>query len=397
MQINGAEGQRPGTALLLAGAPAGKGALVDANSVIPTLAAVAPAAWTGTAATTMIELVDPVEPQAVLTRIRGAALVEGPLTIVLVGQLHLDRKQHALHVALARTTPSTMRYTALPWAWLTGELQQRAPGTTTLYADLVADPEAWQLLDQEPLTIPQGARAYGVIAPPPPRRRIVKPRYTYALAQILRSGYQTGPDQLHLEVLHRAAVPDEALVLGPRPAPTAAVPPANPALAPARPVLPAQAQRPASGVPAAAADEELHEQIAAASKAGDHQLADELAVAAEQRAARTFGPNSFATIHWTEVRAFVASVAQDPAASCQLWLTAAETRLDTLQQATDAHDVESAVDRAHHQWLQLRDPVAARAYAPRLVALRRRVPGRQRGALESIQKMLERLNSLPTR
>ncbi|MQS38812.1 hypothetical protein FFZ77_25455, partial [Streptomyces katsurahamanus] len=38
----------PGTALLIAAAPAGKGRLVDASSVLPSLAAVPPSALTGT-------------------------------------------------------------------------------------------------------------------------------------------------------------------------------------------------------------------------------------------------------------------------------------------------------------------------------------------------------------
>ncbi|MFD5065827.1 hypothetical protein ACFWNO_47080, partial [Streptomyces sp. NPDC058394] len=82
--------------------------------------------------------------------------------------------------------------------------------------------------------------------------------------------------------------------------------------------------------------------------------------------------------------------------SCLLWLQAAQTRLDTLQQAPDAHDIETAIDRAHHQWDRVRDAAHARRLAPQLVALPSRVPGRQRAALDAIQKKLERLNSLPT-
>ncbi|WP_371558760.1 hypothetical protein OG416_39120 (plasmid) [Streptomyces longwoodensis] len=492
MQINGAQ-DRPGTALLLAAAPTGKGKLTDAGSVIPVLAAVPPAALAGTAAATLIELADPTDPQAVLTRVRGAAATEGPLTVVLVGQLQLDRKQRGVHLALARTTPSTIRYTALPWSWLVSELRQRRPDTTTLYVDLVADAEVWQLLDEEPLDLPGGARAYGVIAPPPGRRRIAHPAYTHALAQILRAGERLTPDQLHHAALRRAAVAEGALVLGPErptapvntqlppartapeaPAPLpAATPPQAPA--PVAPVAPApvyaQAPQPAAqpqpiGAPAfqpptftpptfqppvfaqraptqdapavrqaqpqqqaapapvpAAAPQQLpppprtqqrtvspvyepsaavvpveqdpHEQITALSTAGRHQEAVAMAAAAEQRVVQSLGADTFAAVHWIEVRAYLHSVAQDPYGSCQLWLQAAQTRLDTLQQAPDAHDVENAVDRAHHLWDRIRDAAQARSLAPQLVALRRRVPGRQRAALDAIQKKVERLNSLP--
>lgn len=478
MQINGAQ-DRPGTALLLAAAPTGKGKLTDAGSVIPVLAAVPPAALAGTAAATLIELADPTDPQAVLTRVRGAAATEGPLTVVLVGQLQLDRRQQGVHLALARTTPSTIRYTALPWSWLVSELRQRRPDTTTLYVDLVADAEVWQLLDEEPLDFPSGARAYGVIAPPPGRRHIAHPAYTHALAQILRAGERLAPDQLHHAALRRAAVAEDALVIGPErpaapavntqlppartapeapapipaaapqqpPAPVAPVvqpqPPQVPApaartigapvafppppvfSAPATPAAPAQPRQqaapPAARVPAAPVqlppppprtqrtvspvyepsnavvpvEQDPHEQISALSKAGRHQEAIAMAAAAEQRAVQTLGADTFVAVHWIEVRAFLVSVAQDPGTSCLLWLQAAQTRLDTLQQAPDAHDVENAVDRAHYQWDRIRDAAQARALAPQLVALRRRVPGRQRAALDAIQKKVERLNSLP--
>lgn len=453
MQINGAQ-DRPGTALLLAAAPTGKGKLTEASSVIPVLSAVPPAAL---AAATLIELADPVDPQAVLTRVRGAAATEGLLTVVLVGQLQLDQRQRAVHLSLARTTPSTVRYTALPWAWLVAELQQRRPEMTVVYLDLVADAEVWQLLDEEPLPLPGGARTYGVIAPPPGRRRIANPAYTHALAQILRTGQRPGPDRLHHEILRRAAVVEGALILGPEqpavavnyqlppaspapavPAPVPAVqlpvPPASPAPAPPPPVATAARYAPPPSVPVQAppvapppavpgqvppplpprsqrevspvyvpSNEVIpvhgdpHERIASLSRAGRHQEALALAAAVEAHAVQNFGADTIAAVHWVEVRAFLASAAQDPGQSCLLWLQAAETRLGTLQQALDSPDVEAAVDGAHHQWTQMRDPEAARAYAPRLVALRRQVPGRQRGALDAIQKALERLNGLSVR
>ncbi|ELP62437.1 hypothetical protein PV735_46830 [Streptomyces turgidiscabies] len=453
MQTNGAQ-VRPGTALLIAAAPTGKGKLTEASSVIPVLAAVPPAALAGTVAATLIELADPTDPQAVLTRVRGAATTEGPLTVVLVGQLQLDRRQRVVHLALARTTPSTIRYTALPWAWLVQELQQRRPDTTVLFVDLVADAEVWQLLDEEPLSLPGGARTYGVVAPPPGRRRIAHPAYTHALAQILRTGQRPDADRLHHEILRRTVAVEGTLVLGPEQptgtvntqlppassapavpapaqpqAPAAQMTPAPPAgpgafqLPPPptfahthAPALPAQV-RPTSSAPAQVpppprAQREVspvyvpspdvpvqadpHERIAALAQAGRHQEATALAVAAEQHAVRTFGADTFAAVHWIEVRAHLASVANDPGQSGALWLQAAQTRLDTLQQAPDSNDVESAVDRAHYQWDRIRDAAHARHLAPQLVALRRRVPGRQRAALDAIQKKVERLNRLPT-
>ncbi|MGV9317251.1 hypothetical protein ACWDR0_34525, partial [Streptomyces sp. NPDC003691] len=105
-------------------------------------------------------------------------------------------------------------------------------------------------------------------------------------------------------------------------------------------------------------------------------------------------PRGPGAIHWLEVRADLARLAGDPALSCELWMAAADARL-ARGQTVDDPDVEGAVDRAHHQWEQIPDGQRARGAAPRLVALRRRVPGRQRGALRVLQRRLEQLHAGP--
>jgi hypothetical protein len=136
----------PGTVLLVAASPLGRGRLVDAASVLPVLAAVPPAVLAGTDTANVVELADPLEPQAVLTRLRAAAASPGPLTVYVTGQLQLDRRQRLPHLAMARTTPSTVRYTAFPWHWFRDELRLRPGGTTTLLLDLHADTESWRWL-----------------------------------------------------------------------------------------------------------------------------------------------------------------------------------------------------------------------------------------------------------
>ncbi|WP_033320429.1 hypothetical protein [Streptomyces yerevanensis] len=195
----------PGTVLLLAASPAGKGCLVDAASVLPVLAAVAPAVLSGADTANVVELADPLEPQAVLTRLRAAATAPGPLTVFLTGQLQLDRRQRLPHLALARTTPSTVRYTGFPWHWIREELRLRAPGSTTVFVDLHTDAETWQHLITQPLAVGPGARLYGRIAPPPPRRTLAVPTYMKSVATILRSGHRPAPSQLHQQALTRVS------------------------------------------------------------------------------------------------------------------------------------------------------------------------------------------------
>ncbi|MFF7161379.1 hypothetical protein ACFZBP_08305 [Streptomyces sp. NPDC008086] len=193
----------PGTVLLLAAAPAGKGCLVDAASVLPVLAAVPPTVLSGTDTANVVELADPLEPQAVLTRLRAAAASPAPLTVFVTGQLHLDRRQHLPHLALARTTPSTVRYTGFPWHWFREELRLRAPGSTSLVLDLHADAETWEWLGANPLDSGRNNAVYGRIAPPPSRRTVAGPAYMKAVATLLRSGHRPSLDQLHQQALTR--------------------------------------------------------------------------------------------------------------------------------------------------------------------------------------------------
>ncbi|MEU9859795.1 hypothetical protein AB0D99_02910 [Streptomyces sp. NPDC047971] len=211
-----------GTALLLAAAPAGRGRAVDAASVLPALAAVPPSALTGTPAATVVELADPLDPQTVLTRLRAAAATAGPLAVYLVGQLQLDRRQHLPHLALARSTPTTLRYTGLPWHWLASELAARRPGTTTVVADLVADPELWQRLGAVPslLSLGPGPRLYGRVAPAPRRGDPVTPEYLRHFATIWRTGARPPLPHLHAEAAAQQAG-TEALLLTPAQGPGA--------------------------------------------------------------------------------------------------------------------------------------------------------------------------------
>lgn len=351
----------PGTVLLLAASPMGKGRLVDAASVLPVLAAVTPAVLSGTDTANVVELADPLEPQAVLTRLRAAAAAPGPLTVFVTGQLQLDRRQRLPHLALARTTAATVRYTALPWHWIREELRLRPSGATTLVADLHADAETWEHLRGTPLDSGRNNAVFGRIAPPPPRRQVAAPSYMKAVATLLRSGSRPPLEQLHEQALARIA--DEGghrdLVL-------------------------------ASSGRLGAADP--HAEISAAVQDGRHADADAIAARHEGAAVRAYGPAAEDALHWAEVRADLAMFAGDPVRSCRTWLGVATARL-AAGQAPDAPAVEAAVDRAHHQWGCIDDTARARELGPALAELRLRVPGRRQGALDHVQQHLRQLQT----
>lgn len=385
----------PGTVLLLAASPAGRGCLVDAASVLPVLAAVPPGVLSGTDTANVVELADPLQPQAVLTRLRAAAAAPGPLTLFVTGQLQLDRRQRLPHLALARTTPSTVRYTGLPWHWLRDEFRLRAAGSTTLLLDLHADAETWEWLRSRPLDSGRGTAVYGRIAPPPPSRRAVAvPAYMKAVATILRSGWRPPVAQLHEQALARVGVEGYAdLVLAPGGG--MAGTPGNVDPGPRyRPEVP----RPQSAGGRAGADRpqdgagDPHAAISAAVRSGRHHDADALAARHEQAAVRAYGTGSEEALHWSEVRADLAMFAGDADRSCRTWLGVAVARL-AAGQAADAPAVEAAVDRAHHQWGQVRDAVAARELGASLADLRSRVPGRREGALDHVRRQLRQLQT----
>ncbi|MER8028949.1 hypothetical protein ABTZ78_08305 [Streptomyces bauhiniae] len=346
----------PGTVLLLAAAPLGRGRLVDAAAVLPVLGAVAPSVLAGTDTAHVVELADPLDPQGVLTRLRAAAAASGPLTVYVTGQLLLDRRQHLPHLALARTTPATARYTALPWHWLGDELRLRPAGTTHLLLDLHADAETWADLAERPLDSGRTAVVHGRIAPPPGWRRIAEPTYMRAVAALLRGGHRPPVAELHRRALDRIA-----------------------------------AELPHNLVLTAPDDEgDPHAALSAAVRAGRHADADRLAARHQDAAVRLHGPASEDALHWAEVRADLAMFAGDPVRSCRAWLGVAGFRLASGH-APDAPAVESAVDRAHHQWGRIEDTDRVRELGHKLAELRARVPGRREGALDDVWERLEQL------
>ncbi len=497
-----------GYALLLSAVPNGPGRVLDTSVGGARLAAVPPAALTGTQVASAVHLADPVEPNTVLTHLRTAAAAPGPLVVYVLGQVMADRRQHAPHVALARTTAHTIRYTGLPWSWLAHELRGLGPDRLTVFADLVAaDPAAWHAVTAEPDAFVGDLPLYGVLAPPPARRTHAVPHYTYALCDLLRSGDPAGPpDRLHQLALARAGlgaggelllhggpaagrvaapparlpttaptaptavrrpeperVPPTPAPIAPEPEPGAAAGPAGPTPraestaagreatgpepaavpeppppapeaaaagpapedagpeddepgpagpedvlpdtttepetsepegepgapeVPAVPPMPAHPPAPAGGVPRS----DPHAAIRDAARAGRFGEANEIVNICEQTAMRARGQMSDDAVHWREVRADLAMLADDRPAACALWMGVAEAYLAGGREAEEKPVVD-AVDRAHFCWGRIDDRATALRLADRLVALRTAVPGRQPGAAEKLRLRLAALSA----
>ncbi|SCK58753.1 hypothetical protein [Streptomyces sp. WMMB 322] len=201
----GAHGEQAerGYGLLVAATPPGRHPAVDATEALPALAATPPSVLLGTQTGSVVQLADPGDPNTVLSHLRTAAAHDGPLLVYLAGQLMLDSREHLPHLALTRSTPRSVRYTGLPWHWLSVELGRRPPGLTAVIADLAADETMWQRRAQHHLA--NGLVLYGSLTAPRARRLTSAPEYSRALAAVLRVSRARPPlDELHQLTLHHA-------------------------------------------------------------------------------------------------------------------------------------------------------------------------------------------------
>ncbi|MCQ4084508.1 hypothetical protein NGB36_29030 [Streptomyces sp. RB6PN25] len=309
----------------------------------------------------------------VLTRLRSAAAVGGPLLVYLAGPLVLDRKRGELHLALAGTTADTVRYTALPWSWLRDELRLRATASTTLVVDLVADAHAWRMLHHRPDTVGAGLPPMCGVVAAPDGSDAEPARYTRCLAELLRSS----PQPLPVLQLHAAAVAAARPASG-----TLLIPAAQPAL-PVR----------AAAAPASRADASGHADprplIWQAAQAGRHNEAASMAAAWEQHAWRTYGPTSTQASEWLEIRADLARIAGNLVLATELWIAAAKARLGL--HGPDSRRVAAAARSAHWCWNGIGEPSKAVEIGPHLIALLEQLPGLDPRQLPTARRRLESL------
>ncbi|MFD8261911.1 hypothetical protein ACFV19_23935 [Streptomyces griseoluteus] len=219
MQMQGVEQQR-GHVLLIAGDAAlrRRTIQIEPSANLAALSIVPVPVLLGSDLPSDTTYMDGVRDQnALLIRLRAAAATPGPLLVYLTGRLTADRRAHQLHLALAGTTVTTARYTALPWEWLCTVLRQRPPGLTTVLLDAAADKHSWPLL-QEPgsLPAPSSVEVYGTIAPlgfSAPGDSHVS-TYTRALIEQLRRNPQRPTNaRLHALTIAAAALAPGALIV----------------------------------------------------------------------------------------------------------------------------------------------------------------------------------------
>jgi hypothetical protein len=307
----------------------------------------------------------------VLSRLRAAAAVGGPLVVYLSGRLVLDRKRRELYLALAGTTVETVRYTALPWAWLRDELRERRL-RTALVVELLADAHAWRLLQEQPDAVSAGLPLYGVVAAPEADAESL--RYIKSLAELMQSSQPTAPfAQLHASAVFAAQLPPGTFIS----------PPVSASPVSASPV----SVRQPSSVPEGSSDPRPF--IWHAAQAGRHNEAASMAAAWEQHAWRTYGPTSVQANEWLEIRADLARIAGNLVSATELWIAAAKARLS--HHAPDARQVTAAAQSAHWCWNQIAEPTKALEIGPHLITLLEQLPSLDPRQLPAARKRLESL------
>lgn len=384
-----------GCVLLLDGTPdRRRGALP--NPTAHAIAGANPRGFLAAASADVVQLPAMAGPQSVLAYLQDAVRVPGPLLIWITGHLMVPaRRSTELHLALRESTASTVRYTGLPWEWLTRTLREHA-GPTLLLVDAEADAHAWPQVTAAAHDgrLAGGLALHGMITPTPAKPSLEAGPYTRAFLTALSLGHPTAgpvldPALPHQLALAQATLPEGFLALayghaGPVLAnraapPRTAAPPAAPASAPTTGAVPAPAASVPAAVPAPARQEEDPlPGVLAAAHAGRHNEAAAMAAAWEQQALRRHGPHSPEACLWIEVRADLARLAGDHPRAAELWLSAASHRLDRGGPA-DAEAL-AALKRAHYCWQHSGDRAAP--LAPALLALWERVPDSEEAAAD---------------
>ncbi|MFF3115991.1 hypothetical protein ACFVSN_43265 [Kitasatospora sp. NPDC057904] len=308
--------------------------------------------WTGPVDITQV--INPGESQSVLARIHAAAIANGPLLIYLCGQVTRDRLHGQLHIVLTKTTGGTRRYTELPWHWISLELTQRRPNTTTVIVDLLADASCFPLRPTD-LQLPPHTAQWGVVHPPRGRyARETTPVYSTALARLMAAPGGSHLAQLHAMAIETAKLGSGTVVLGGNAYPVQSADRGAPPPAPPAPRMTTGLVRPAApGLETNVRPTEpaLRSAINHAVHAGNYGAAAQMAAQWEQQVVRDHGRQGSWMVEVLETQAVIAAASGDTTRATQLWIKAARQRAVWLPQGSGPR--QEALQNAQASWFRL--------------------------------------------
>ncbi|UGQ15704.1 tetratricopeptide repeat protein [Yinghuangia sp. ASG 101] len=159
-------------------------------------------------------------PQTVRGYLERASATPGPVLVCVTGHLMPDRRGE-LHVTLRASSPSSVRYDGLPWAWLVETLRLRDPRRTLVVADLTASDHLRARLAAAPDGFAEQLPLWAVLTRQPAHDERAH-SFTRALTAAVRRGFPDHPGPIdpaavHAAIAASAQLPDGNVQIVPSP------------------------------------------------------------------------------------------------------------------------------------------------------------------------------------
>ncbi|HSA51104.1 MAG TPA: hypothetical protein VLH10_13500, partial [Yinghuangia sp.] len=139
-------------------------------------------------------------PQTVRGYLERASASPGPVLVCLTGHLMPDRRGE-LHVTLRASSPGSVRYDGLPWAWLVETLRARDPRQTLVIADLTASDQLRAEVSVTPARLTERLPLWAVLTRQPSHDERAH-AFTRALTAAARRGFAGCPALVDAATLH---------------------------------------------------------------------------------------------------------------------------------------------------------------------------------------------------
>lgn len=207
--------------LLVAGVGQGRRksrALADSEAALAGWVGLPPQILVPDAPADVVQLPAGSGPQTVRGYLERSSVTRGPVIVYLTGHLMPDRRGE-LHVTLRDSSPGSVRYDGLPWAWLAETLRIRDPRNTLVIADLTASADLRAEAAVTPGMLADRLPLWGVLTPPATHDDPAH-AFTRTLTVAARRGF-TGcpttvdPATVHPAIFGRAQLPEGTVQIVP--------------------------------------------------------------------------------------------------------------------------------------------------------------------------------------
>ncbi|WTW93786.1 hypothetical protein OG216_10515 [Streptomycetaceae bacterium NBC_01309] len=210
-----------GFVLLVAGVGQGRRksrALADSEAALAGWVGLPPQILVPDAPADVVQLPAGSGPQTVRGYLERSSVTRGPVIVYLTGHLMPDRRGE-LHVTLRDSSPGSVRYDGLPWAWLAETLRIRDPRNTLVIADLTASADLRAEVAVTPGKLADRLPLWGVLTPPATHDDPAH-AFTRTLTVAARRGFAgcpttVDPATVHPAIFGRAQLPEGTVQIVP--------------------------------------------------------------------------------------------------------------------------------------------------------------------------------------